>query len=137
MRTYATTAQPTNDECFDITFMIENPHFTEGTGGNTVATGWTLAEGGWITEQRLATHNFEAWHAHFDLSQTITDLPKGTYKVTLQGFARHDDANVTKKTNLYCGIVNLEIKDINAEWSTTSFYKSGDTQMGDGNYDAT
>ncbi len=135
MTTYVKTAQPTNDECFDITFLIENAHFYEGEGGNKVATGWTLAEGGWITEHRLATHNFEAWHARFDLSQTITDLPKGTYKVTLQGFARHDDANVTNKTNLYCGIVNQEIKDIKAEWSTTSYYSSEQPAMGDGNRD--
>ncbi len=135
MTTYVKAAQPTNDEYFDITFLIENAHFYEGEGGNKVATGWTLAEGGWITEHRLATHNFEAWHARFDLSQTITDLPKGTYKVTLQGFARHDDANVTNKTNLYCGIVNQEIKDIKAEWSTTSFYSAAQPAMGDGNRD--
>ena len=124
------------DQCLDLTCLIKNPHFKYGEGGNKVATGWTLAEGGWITEHRLATHNFEAWHAHFDLSQTITDLPKGTYKVTLQGFARHDDANVTNKTKLYCGVKDQEIKNIMAEWSTTSFYSSAQPAMGDNNRDS-
>lgn len=132
---YATTAQPTNDECFDLTFMIENQHFTEGAGGRAVPNGWTL-ESGEITEHRLITHNFEAFHTPFNLSQTIPNLPKGTYKVTLQGFARHDDANVTNKTNLYCGVVNQEIKDIKAEWSTTSFYSSEQASMGDNNRDS-
>ena len=124
------------DACLDITCLIENPHFIYGKGGGNVATGWTLAAGGSITEHRLSTHNFEAWHRKFDLSQTITELPMGTYKVTLQGFARHDDTNVTDKTFLYCGVKTVSVKDITAEWSTTSYYKPGDPQMGDGNYDS-
>jgi len=131
MVTYATTAEPTNDECFDLTFMIVNPHFTEGEGGNKAATGWTL-ESGEITEHRLLTHNFEAYHKQFNLSQTIPGLQKGTYKVTLQGFARHDNNGPTDKTNLYCGIVDQKIKDIKDEWSTTSIV-SGKPAMGDNN----
>ena len=134
MTTYATTAEPTNDECFDLTFMIENPHFTEGNGGTAIPTGWTL-ENGSITEHRLLTHNFEAYHKVFNLSQTIPNLQKGTYKVTLQGFARHDGAD-KDKTNLYCGIVNQPIMDIKDEYSTTSYYYNGVPTMGDTNYDS-
>ncbi len=141
MVTYATTAEPTNNECFDITFMIVNPHFTEGTATNP--TGWTVnypdgsAIEGWHgKELRTSTHNFEAFHSQFTLSQTIANLQKGTYKVTLQGFARHDDPNVTDKTNLFCGIVNQTIKDINAEYSTTSYYNDTKPALGDTNYDA-
>ncbi len=141
MVTYATTAQPTNDECFDLTFMIVNPHFTEGTADNP--TGWTVSypaapEGQWggNKELRASTHNFEAYHKQFTLSQTIADLKKGTYKVTLQGFARHDDANVTDKTSLFCGSGSQTIKDINAEYSTTSYYNDTKTALGDTNYDS-
>ena len=130
MVTYVTTAEPTNDEFFDLTFMITNSHFTEGNGGTAIPTGWTL-ENGSITEHRLLTHNFEAYHKTFNLSQTITGLSKGTYKVTLQGFARHDGTD-KDKTNLYCGIVNQPIKDIKDEYSTTSI-TSGKPNMGDGN----
>jgi hypothetical protein len=87
-----------------------------------VAAGWTL-ESGTVTEFRPATHNFEAYHMTFNLSQTIPNLSKGTYKVTLQGFARHDGTD-KDKTNLYCGIVNQPIKDIKAEYSTTSIFHS-------------
>ncbi len=131
MVTYATTAEPTNDECFDLTFMIVNPHFTEGAGGIAVPTGWTLEDGA-ITEHRLQTHNFEAYHTPFNLSQTIAGLQKGTYKVTLQGFARHDNNGPTDKTNLYCGIVNQPIKDIKDEYSTTNL-ADGETALGDNN----
>jgi len=135
MVTYATTAEPTNEECFDITFMIENPHFTEGEGGwGKVASGWTL-ESGSITEHRLLTHNFEAYHTQFNLSQTISGLQKGTYKVTLQGFARHDNNGPTDKTNLYCGIVDQKIKDINDEYSENPL-TSGKPAMGDNNGEA-
>ena len=134
-KNFVKTVTIKSDQCLDLTCLIKNPHFKYGEGGSgKVAADWTL-ESGWVTEHRLQTHNFEAWHAHFNLSQTITDLPKGTYKVTLQGFARHDDANVTNKTNLYCGVVNQEIKDIKAEWSTTSFYSSEQASMGDNNRD--
>ena len=140
MTTYVTTAEPTNDECFDLTFLIVNPHFTEGTATNP--TGWTVnypaaSDGEWHgKELRTSTHNFEAFHSQFTLSQTIPNMKKGTYKVTLQGFARHDDANVTDKTSLFCGDGSQIIKDINAEYSTTSYYDDTKTALGDTNYDS-
>lgn len=136
MVTYVTTAEPINDECFDLTFMIVNPHFTEGNADNP--TGWTVnypaaPEGQWggNKELRASTHNFEAYHKQFTLSQTIPGLSKGTYKVTLQGFARHDGDD-KNKTNLFCGIVNQPIKNISDEYSTTPL-TSGKPAMGDNN----
>ena len=136
MTEYVKTAEPINDGCFDLTFLIANPHFTEGTAANP--TGWTASwpdnpSGGWggAHELRIATHNFEAYHKGFELSQTIADLPKGTYKVTLQGFARHDGDD-KDKTNLFCGIVNQPIKNIKDEYSTTPI-ASGKPALGDTN----
>lgn len=139
MVTYATTAQPTNDECFDLTFMIVNPDFTEGTADNP--TGWTAnyptapENSGWhARELRASTHNFEAYRQQFTLSQTIPNLPKGTYKVTLQGFTRHDGDD-KDKTNLFCGVANQKVKEISEEYSTTSLI-SGKPTMGDTNGEA-
>lgn len=134
MVTYVGAAEPTNDECFDLTFMIVNPHFTEGLGGTNIATGWTL-ESGEITEHRILTHNFETYHKKFNLSQTIPELPKGTYKVTLQGFARHDDNKVTNKTVLYCGVATQEIKAVSSEYSATPLVE-GKPDLGDYNREA-
>ena len=131
MVTYVGVAEPTNDEFFDLTFMIVNPHFTEGLGGTNIATGWTL-ESGAITEHRILTHNFETYHKEFNLSQTIPNLPKGTYKVTLQGFARHDNNTATNKTVLYCGVATQEIKAISSEYSATSLV-AGKPDLGDNN----
>ena len=126
-------------EALDITVLVKNAHFTNGAyhrwnGIDEGFGGWTLEEGN-VTELRPATHNFEAYHSPFNLSQTITDLPKGTYKVTLQGFARHDDNGPTDKTNLYCGIVNQPIKGIRDEYSTVSFFNADVPALGDNNYD--
>lgn len=136
MVTYVKAAEPTNDECFDLTFMIVNSHFKEGTAANP--TGWTATwpdnpTGGWggANELRIATHNFEAYHKAFELSQTIEDLPKGTYKVTLQGFARHDGAD-TDKTNLFCGMMNQPFMNITDEYSTTKLTE-GKPALGDNN----
>ena len=136
MTTYVNDAQPTNDEFFDLTGLIVNPHFTEGTA--TSPTGWTASwpnnpTGGWggAHELRIATHNFEAYHKAFELSQTIADLPKGTYKVTLQGFARHDGDD-KDKTNLFCGVVNQPFMNITDEYSTTAL-TAGKPALGDTN----
>ena len=114
------------DKRLDITCLLTNPHFNRGGSDN--ATGWTI-ESGSVGERRASTHNFEAWHRTFNLSQTIANLPVGTYKVTLQGFARHDGSDINK-TNLYCGTSNQKIKDINDEYSTSSLI-SGKPNMGD------
>jgi len=129
-KTFVKNVKVNADACIDITCLIKNQHFTMGKGGTNIPDGWTL-ESGEITEHRLLTHNFETYHKMFNLSQTITNLPKGTYKVTLQGFARHDGSE-TDKTNLYCGIVNQPIKAITDEYSTESLI-SGKPNMGDGN----
>lgn len=137
MTTYVTTAEPINDECFDLTFLIVNPHFKEGTAAEP--TGWTVnypeapANSGWhARELRAATHNFEAYHQQFTLSQVVKNLKKGTYKVTLQGFARHDDNGPTDKTNLFCGIVNQPFMNITDEYSETSLI-DGKPALGDNN----
>lgn len=134
-KTFVKAVKIDTEKGLDITCLIVNPHFKFGEGGKKTPTGWTL-ESGAVTEHRLSTHNFEAWHSKFNLSQTITELPKGTYKVSLQGFARHDNASVTDKTTLYCGIKTVAIKDIQDEYSTTSYYNAEKPAMGDTNRDA-
>jgi hypothetical protein len=130
-KTFVNNVKVNADACIDITCLIKNPHFYYGTTASP--TGWEI-ESGSLTELRTLTHNFETFHKQFNLSQTITDLPKGTYKVTLQGFARHDGSE-TDKTTLYCGIKSVAVKDIKAEWSTTSFFNNDSQAMGDTNKD--
>lgn len=122
----------------DLTFLLVNPHFKTGTTG--APTGWTINNGA-MTELRQSTHNIETYHAAFDLSQTLPNMPVGVYDVTLQGFARHDDGSITDKTWLYGGITKAELISLNdnEEQKRTEpiFYVDGEEcpPMGDSNYD--
>ncbi|MBR3513876.1 MAG: hypothetical protein IKO12_05595 [Bacteroidaceae bacterium] len=121
----------------DLTFLLANPGFTTGTTANP--TGWKINSGS-MTELRAATHNIETYHKAFDLSQTLKSMPAGVYDVTLQGFARHDNASDTEGTWLYGGITKDYLIDLDndVEQKVTEEnrkYIDGMTQLGDGNYD--
>ena len=123
----------------DLTFLLVNPHFTTGSTANP--TGWTINNGA-MTELRASTHNIETYHAAFDISQTLPNMPVGVYDVTLQGFARHDDASVTDKTWLYGGITKAQLISLNdnVEQKRLEPIFSSETleerpAMGDSNYD--
>ncbi|MCM1107538.1 MAG: hypothetical protein NC388_00620 [Clostridium sp.] len=63
----------------EVTGLLTNPNFD----GNR--NGWTLNSG----SIKNATFNAcEAYGEKFDLSQTLTDMPNGRYKVTCQAFYR-------------------------------------------------
>jgi len=120
----------------DLTFLLSNPHFTQGTTSNPI--GWIINSGS-MGELRAATHNIETWHKTFDISQTIANMPAGVYDITLQGFVRHDGAK-TDGTWLYGGISKAYLIDLDNDitqkvtepiWSP----EDGKPQMGDGNYD--
>lgn len=80
----ATDATPQN-----YTFLITNPSFA-----NNTADGWTGTTGHKITYNCI-----EGWNGNFDIYQTITGIPNGTYKLTAQGFYRMGDA--TYASNAY------------------------------------
>ena len=123
----------------NLTFLLENPHFTRGGGkdltGDAVP-GWTV-NSGQIGDLRAAAHNIETWHASFDFSQTLPDMPAGVYDITVQGFVSHDDG-VTDLTWLYGGITTAYLIDQladDSQKSTTPFYDSSKPSLGDDHYD--
>ncbi len=123
----------------DLTFLLVNPHFRTGTTADP--TGWTINSGS-LTELRTSTHNIEAWHRTFDLSQTIPNMPAGVYDITLQGFVRHDGGD-TDNTYLYGGISKVQLFNLFTEEDQMrdeplfSAETSEHPSMGDSNYDAT
>ncbi len=126
----------------DLTILLANPHFTQGNGRdiNTVP-GWVVNNGS-MTELRSSTHNIEAWHRTFDISQTLHNLPAGVYDITLQGFVRHDGA-ATEQTWMYGGISKVKLFDLFQEVDQmrdtpffTADYVSERPALGDTNYDA-
>lgn len=121
----------------DLTVLLVNPHFKTGTTADP--TGWTINSGS-MTELAAATHNIETYHKAFDLSQTLQNMPAGVYDVTLQGFARHDDAD-TDKTWLYGGITKaqlISLNDAEDQGRDEPIYFDGSEEhpyIHDGNYD--
>lgn len=63
----------------EITGLLINPDFDNGRDG------WTLNSG---SIKNVSFKACEAYGEKFDLSQTLTDMPNGRYKVTCQAFYR-------------------------------------------------
>lgn len=65
---------------FDITFIVKNPSLKEDSKG------WT----------DTPAHSYgccEFYQTEFDFSQTVTGMPRGNYKLTVQGFQRPGNAS--------------------------------------------
>ena len=124
-----------------LTFLLDNPGFTRGAASWSTAKdcvpGWTL-NSGTIGKLRRSTHNIETWHATFDFSQTIPNLPAGVYDITLQGFVRHDDDSSTDQTWLYGGISKASLIDLDNDVTqkrTEPIYDDSKPDLGDTNRD--
>ncbi len=135
-KTYLSRVQITDKEkLFDLTPLIKNPTFDNGT------TGWYVGAGG--------THNYgevEFYQKVVITYQILKSMPKGTYKMKVQGFQR--PGSYTDVYNAYTsGTDNVKIgmwfnensaekvllKNIMAERSNSSLHGS-DKKMTDGTY---
>ncbi len=109
----------------DATFFITNPRFdhnynTFGWLGNPATGGDEGSEG---------NHCAEKWYTNFDVYQTLTDLPNGTYRLTCQGFYRfNNNGNNTNQNSsratanqlyakLYAGNNESSLQNITTEIS--------------------
>lgn len=76
-----------DDNAVDYTAYIVNPTYVTDspTAQTTNVNGWN------ITGERanVAYNVAEGWNADFDINQTITGLPEGTYKLTVKAFYRN------------------------------------------------
>lgn len=73
--TFLNNTKPANGAYYDLTFLIDNPSFTDS------ADGWSLSP----------TRNYgavEFYQTTFDLYQTLPDMPAGTYQFTVDAFQR-------------------------------------------------
>lgn len=101
-------ADATDDNPVDMTTMITNPSFD-----NDNDEGWEGTATG--RAQRVGAAEF--WNKNFDLHQTITGLPDGTYELTVSAFYRNGWAtaeawaaylNGTDPVNAYLYAVTAE-----------------------------
>lgn len=65
-------------DAVDMTPMLKNPNFSEGSKGWITSPSFTQANG------RVA----EFWNTTFDMQQTVENLPAGEYEITVQSFYR-------------------------------------------------
>lgn len=105
-----------------LTILIDNADFTNGT------TGWIIenrAGGNFGTKfDGIEYPEIECWHGTFDVYQVIPNMPRGAYKLKVQGFSRNDDASVPPQPStveLYAGVVTTKFMDIKDEYSLEPF----------------
>jgi hypothetical protein len=90
----ATLAAATKDNGVDATFLIKTPQFNRNDQRN--ADNWTVSED--CTNKNLGGGSndtqfngcAESYHSTFTISQLVAGAPKGTYRMTAQGFYRQD-----------------------------------------------
>ncbi|MCR5180623.1 MAG: hypothetical protein K6C30_05355 [Bacteroidaceae bacterium] len=110
----------------DLTILVKNADFSEGSGATNIP-GWTIASGA-ITELSASFHNIEAYHKAFDFQQTIKNLPKGTYNISVQGFVRIDGG--VNDMVLYAGVSDKKFKEITDEYSEWAILSNGTDEEG-------
>lgn len=66
-----------------LTWLITNPDFDANTGDGWTGTTFTATSSGVA----------EFWNTNFNIYQTLTDMPEGTYRLEASGFYRYGSIN--------------------------------------------
>lgn len=115
----ANLANATEDNPIDATFAVMNAYF----GANAKTSLWT----GDYTAYNGVDDNkcIEQFNRTFDMSQTITGLPNGVYKMECQGFYRMgDNGPVTTARNEGTEVLNAKYYINTTEGSLLSIFDS-------------
>lgn len=124
IKTYIAAAEPKNEgEYFDITCLMTNPDFEDSYNG------WTV-----LSAPNVNWSNCEYYQTEFDINQTVTGLPKGSYSLNVQAFQRPGEASAVynayvdgtdnASSVLYINSITSKVKNIAADAQDT--YKLGD-----------
>lgn len=110
-----TPADATNAP-FDLTFMIENPSFSENT-----MTGWsgTTPNFGNDATQKAA-YACEYYQKEFDINQTLTDMVTGNYRLKVKAYQRPGGSG-----DVVPAYVNAENKMDGTFGTTSEIYVNG------------
>ena len=111
---------------------ITNPDFNNGNN-----IGWTVeSEAG---QKAVSANVMRFWNGTFNFSQQLSNLPKGRYRLTVQGFYRsqgdsyqaYKDGTERLTAFLYAGEVNKPLVSVYSEAMTS---EAGNRQLHDGKY---
>ena len=129
--TFLNNTKPADGYYYDLTFLIENPDFTDS------ADGWSIDP----------TRNYESvefYEKTFDLYQILPDMPAGTYRFTADAFQRPGEPSAvytayeggTDNVNavLYVNTTSQKIKNVmsaqqNSSLSNGEFTTAGNTYV--------
>ena len=130
MRT-ALEAATVNDPV-DATWLILDPNF--GRNNRNVGS-WTME----ASNKNLSGGNninncAESWNSTFTLSQTLSSVPNGVYKMTAQGFYRQDGSDTEHLPVFY---INNETKSFNPMGTLTDHSGDGLNGMDDASVEFT
>ena len=125
IKTYIAGAKPKSEsEYFDITCLITNPGFDDNT-----ITGWTRTidqASGYNAVTNYSCN--ECWNCTFNFYQDITNLPSGSYQLSVQAFSRPgDNGNTTAGAyyDYYNGTNNVTAELYLTSGGTTQASKVG------------
>jgi glucosylceramidase len=95
----ATLSDATAENPVDATFLVGDPNYNRKASSRPWTT-WTYTSGGSCnlgckSNQDQTNWNAQAWHASFDLAQTVSNLPAGIYQLKVQGFYEADNLGLT------------------------------------------
>ena len=124
IKAYIAGAEPKNDgEFFDVTCLMVNPNFEDSHNG------WT-----YLSAPNVNWSNCEYYKSEFDINQTVTGLPIGSYSLSVQAFQRpgwapdvyNDYTNGIDNASsvLYINNITSNVKNIAADAQSTG--KLGD-----------
>lgn len=124
IKTYIAGAEPANDgEYFDITCLMVNPNFDDSHNG------WS-----YLSAPGVNWSNCEYYESEFDINQTVTGLPTGSYSLSVQAFQRpgwagdvyneYISGTDNASSVLYINSITSNVKNIAADAQDT--YKLGD-----------
>lgn len=129
----------------DVTLLLKNPAFTSNFSGWTITGAtpdWQLNHGNGQNANADQCNEApaendglaEKWHAVFTMSQTIKNLPKGLYTLSVQGFNRADAAG--NPAALYAILPDsteqsVPFADINKYATETQLFDNSATEVED------
>ena len=123
----------TATEWTDVTSrFVTNTNFNSGN-----YDGWTVESN--AGQRSVSANVMRFWNGTFHMYQTLSDLPQGRYRLTVQGFYRANGDSYNQYVNgtenitgyLYAGSTSTKLKSVYSEWMTST---TGQRQEHNGHY---
>lgn len=106
--------------------LIKTPDFSKYIDNKS---GWTINDP-WNNPGLNANNNnpcMEFWNRHFKIDQTLSEIPNGLYRLTVQGFDRYSagqgDATTNVRAKLFANGSSVDMPSVNREAELKNNYE--------------